>query len=98
TIASPPFTVSYEDARGTIWFGGPKGVARLVGNTLELTPLPETTAGTDVRALASDSDGRLWAVLSPEGLFRLDDGRWQPNGNLSGLPAQSPTTATTDEH
>jgi signal transduction histidine kinase/ligand-binding sensor domain-containing protein len=98
TIASPPFTVSYEDPRGTLWFGGPAGVARLVGNRLELTPLPETAAGTDVRALASDRDGRLWVALSPDGLFRLDDGRWQPNGNLTGLPAQSPTTATTDEH
>ena len=97
TIASPEFTVSYADANGTIWFAGPHGVARLVGDRLEVTPLPASIASTDVQALVSDAAGRIWVSIASAGLFRLDNGHWQRNGNLTALPSEPATAAAVND-
>lgn len=94
-LTAPRFTAGFRDRDGSVWFGGPKGIARLNGERLELTPLPPQAGGFDVQAMSRDAAGTVWVSVDRTGLFGLAQQRWITGP--AALPAEAPLVATSDE-
>ncbi|MHA4867828.1 sensor histidine kinase [Duganella sp. PWIR1] len=80
---------AYRDAAGVLWLGDEDRVWRSSANEVRAVPLP--VKGSMVGSMAGDVDGSLWAMLAPQGLYRLDaQYRWHPMQAATGLPGQTP--------
>jgi signal transduction histidine kinase/ligand-binding sensor domain-containing protein len=88
-----PFGSAYRSPDGTIWFGGPQGVARFEAGRLITTALPEKE---EVQAMVQDRTGAMWVSVVRKGVFRLADGQWSLNGNLPALPHLPAIVETVD--
>ncbi len=86
---APIFTAGTRAADGSVWFGGPAGIARVDGDEMKLLPLPAAAAGNDIATMVHDGHGRLWISVRGKGLFRWDQRGWVPFGGLDALPRQS---------
>lgn len=96
-LPAAPFSAGTRAPDGGVWFGGRDGVAKLKGNALERTPLPEAVRGLDVQAMAADRFGVLWVSMDEHAVFRLADGVWSEYGNLPALPRSPVISAVSDE-
>lgn len=65
-------TVFRQDPSGTLWLGGPDGVARYRHGRFELFSLPFDQKPF-VRDLLFDHSGRLWVAAYHAGVFRSDN-------------------------
>ncbi len=90
---APRFTNAYRSPDGSIWFGGPTGIARFDAGHLTLTALPYNE---DVQAMVQDRAGAMWVSVVRKGLFRLANGKWSPYGDLPALPRVPAIVATAD--
>ena len=97
TQKTPVLSVAYRDRDGTVWFSGPTSLGRLENGRFMSTPVPPKVQGRPVQALVRDGAGAMWVSVVRRGLYRIVDGNWQENGNLSGLPSDYPYVMTADE-
>lgn len=68
------FLALFRDRSGNIWTGGSAGVFCLRGDTNWITyKATNQTTELDVRCLAEDSAGRIWAALRGVGLWRVEN-------------------------
>ncbi|WP_162302588.1 sensor histidine kinase [Salinicola lusitanus] len=99
TDVPPPITSAFSDAGGDVWLGGPNGLWRAHRGVLShLTALPPAAhAEASVRAMARDGSGALWVSINRLGLFRWQDGTWQPTRPPTSRPSQTmPVSAASD--
>ena len=89
----PHFTSAYRSPDGSIWFGGRTGISRFENGRLTTIPLPEKG---EVQAMAQDDRNAMWVSISQKGLYRLKNGEWAANGNLSTLPDGIPLVEAAD--
>ncbi len=66
----------FQDRGGRVWAGFETGLARVEGDTLREIQAPAGLKTMDVRALADDSTGQLYAGLNGGGLLRSSGGAW----------------------
>ncbi|HEY0747301.1 MAG TPA: two-component regulator propeller domain-containing protein, partial [Steroidobacteraceae bacterium] len=92
----PYFTHGYRAVDGGIWFAGTQGLARLDGGQFVVTPLPEQARNAQVQAVVRDREGAMWVSLVRRGVFRLLEGQWTLNGDLSSLPHLPAIVETAD--
>jgi signal transduction histidine kinase/ligand-binding sensor domain-containing protein len=90
---APRFTNAYRSPDGSLWFGGPTGIARFNEGHLAITALPYKE---DVQAMVQDRSGAMWVSVVRKGVFRLADGQWSSYENLPALPHAPPIVATAD--
>jgi diguanylate cyclase (GGDEF)-like protein len=69
-------TTIFEDASGTLWFGGLGGLTRYRNGTLTNFTTAQGLGGNYVRAIYEDADGTLWIGTYDEGLSRFKNGRF----------------------
>lgn len=77
-----------EPATGHLWVATQDGLARFNGRDWRVVYLPNRQIANYVRTLAFDESGALWAGTNADGLFRLDQERWERFGAAQGLPTQ----------
>lgn len=63
---------------GFVWAGSASSLARFDGYRWSPPPLPP--GHSLVRDMATDAEGKLWAIFESEGLMRFDGKRWQQVG------------------
>jgi signal transduction histidine kinase/CheY-like chemotaxis protein len=68
--------VTYVDRKGTVWAGGPGGLARLRDGKFTSYGVNEGLANTNVTALLEDSHGVVWVGTRGAGLGSLKDGHF----------------------
>ncbi len=92
---APYFTSVYRAPDGTVWFGGTSGIAQLTAGVglRSNIPLPDPA---EVQTMVADNSGALWVSIAGKSLFRLENGRWTPRGDLPTLPEAPPFVAMTD--
>jgi signal transduction histidine kinase/ligand-binding sensor domain-containing protein len=96
-LSGPRFTAALRGRDGSIWFGGPQGIARLADDDrLVITLPPPQARGFDVQAMAQDRAGSLWISFDQRGLFRLAGQRWTRDA-IPALPREAPLTAMSDQ-
>lgn len=68
-----------ETRDGAIWLGGNRDVRRMKDGRVKIFGSAEgISIARDIRAMAEDSEGRLWVSVRQAGLFRqVDDGRFE---------------------
>jgi signal transduction histidine kinase/ligand-binding sensor domain-containing protein len=90
---------TYRDPDGEIWLGGVGDVYRIrAGKISHLRlPLPHQDLSAVVNALTKDQLGRLWVSMAGQGVWTLEDSRWERYENAA-LPRQTVTAAYTDAH
>ncbi|MFC4309393.1 ATP-binding protein [Steroidobacter flavus] len=94
-------TATNRDRRGTLWFGGPQGIWRVIdGEPKLVSPLPSSVVVDDVQALAVDDAGVVWAAIQGVGgLWKYENNRWTNLPNAPGVEARrAPRTLLTDSH
>ena len=69
-------TTIFEDAAGTLWFGGFGGLSRYQDGRITNFTTKEGLVGSYVRSIYQDADGTLWIGTYDEGLSRFKDGRF----------------------
>ena len=69
-------TTIFEDAKGTLWFGGFGGLSQYQDGRFINYTTKEGLAGSYVRSIYQDADGTLWIGTYDEGLSRFKDGRF----------------------
>lgn len=75
---------------GALWIAANSGLKRLDGDLVHEVPLPPSDRPIfAVRSISSDRDGALWAVLLPQGVYRLLGGAWHAV-KPPGLPPKTP--------
>jgi ligand-binding sensor domain-containing protein/signal transduction histidine kinase len=84
------------DREGSLWIGTNEGLARLVGNQVELFPPSEPLATSSVLALLEDREGDLWVGTEAEGLQILRNRRFFTFDTRDGLIADETTTVVQD--
>jgi signal transduction histidine kinase len=89
------FAAAYRDVDGSLWFGGPSGLAHREGAGFIVTPLPQEARNLLVQAIVRDSAGSLWVAMSRQGVFRLQNGQW--TGELPELSRPPALVATADQ-
>jgi signal transduction histidine kinase/ligand-binding sensor domain-containing protein len=95
----PPFvTCAYREPDGSLLFGARHGLWQARDNKIaKLIELPGNTVDRSIQAMVRDRAGALWVSFrSPQGLAKLDHGRWLPV-NLAEAPEQiSPNVMIAD--
>ena len=72
----------YRDSTGVLWVGGQGRLWKLSDSSWEEVAIPPEITATSgdprrrVQAIARDASGSLWLSLVRDGLFKLQDGRW----------------------
>lgn len=90
-------TAILQTRDGFLWVGTMAGLARFDG--LKFTPenLPAATNGSvRITALCEDAGSRLWIGTQQDGLFQLQNGRFQRFGKAEGLLDDGVTCIATD--
>jgi signal transduction histidine kinase/ligand-binding sensor domain-containing protein len=94
--STPPFSVTYRDTQGNVWFAGPTALGHLENGRVVATPLALPVRGRPIQALVRDDKGAIWFSVSRRSLFRFFDGEWSEYGNLDTLPRGYPLAETAD--
>ena len=74
-----------ETPDGTMWFGGNRGVTRLVGSSFERVVEPEVLIGSAIDVMHSAPSGDLWLGSRLYGAFNYRSGNWTHHGVRNGL-------------
>lgn len=77
----------YEDARGALWIGHERGLARYDQGVLTQFGEDQGFSGRRVRVIHPDPSGALWIGTYDTGLFRYRDGVFTRFTTREGLPA-----------
>ena len=83
--ASPPINVVFQERDGTVDLGTPRGLWRWKDNAIVEQELPLGLESLDVRAMAQDSSGNLYAGLESGGLLRRSSKGWERFTTKAGL-------------
>lgn len=91
------FSVAYRADDGKLWLGNDTALWRRdeVGKFSAVTMPPEL-AGNQVQAMLVVNPNQQWASVFRKGLFRIDDGHWQLQSGLHGLPTDNVMSLTKD--
>jgi signal transduction histidine kinase/ligand-binding sensor domain-containing protein len=89
-------TSGYRDNDGTLWLGGPTGIAHIVKGQFLKIPLPADVQNTWIVALNKGVGGDIWASITSSGVYRLTQGVWTKFGSNQGLPEGFPNNIFTD--
>lgn len=95
TIPVDNLTAIHRAGADQAWIGNHERLCMAGPAAHRCWPLPDGARGHDVQAITQDRAGHVWVTVSRLGLFRFDEGRWLPNGGLSGMPRVSPITMLT---
>jgi len=81
----------------SLWVGfdGSGGIARIEGRNVRVYGEADGAPTGAVTAMAEDRRRRVW-VAAANGLFRLDNDRWQRLGSAQGLPEAAVTNVYVD--
>ena len=90
-------TALFEDARGTIWCGGERGVAEFDGGSWRPARFGAEIPAAAVTALAQDGEGRVW-VGTRAGAGYSDGYEWHWFTASSGLPADEVLALAADRN
>lgn len=91
-------TAIERDTEDAIWIGSPQGIWRIEngGRVHKLPALPAEAADRPIRALTVDLAGDPWVSVFRSILYKFHDGKWQPYGNVTGLPTERPRAQARD--
>ena len=81
---------------GSVWLGGSNGLWRYATGWSDRIAAPAAAEGAEIQAIAQERSGALWVSFVRRGVFRLLDGSWTNNGDLSALPKLTAVTLSTD--
>ncbi len=81
----PPINVVFQEHDGTVDLGTPKGLWRWNSNCIAPAGMPPGLKNADVRALAQDSSGNLYAGLESGGMLRRTEKGWEQWTTNEGL-------------
>lgn len=87
TAISDRVNAIHEDRTGRIWFGHWSGLACYENGRLTRMPMPWFSDDSEVVAIASDAQDRLWLGTKGAGLFCLSDGKFTSYTTADGLPS-----------
>lgn len=82
----PPINVVFEEERGNIDLGTPRGLYTTSNGCLVKIEGPVGISRMDVRAIAQDAKGSLYIGLENQGLLRKSGSRWDRFAAKDGLP------------
>ena len=93
------FSMGYRADGGELWLGDENALWRRddAGKFSRL-PMPAEIAGNQTQAMVSINPRQQWASVSRRGLFRIDDGTWQLQSGLNGLPTDTAMSLAKDSH
>ncbi|TDR45010.1 two component regulator with propeller domain [Tahibacter aquaticus] len=92
----PPIVGALYDGAGQLWLEEPDGLLRYHDGRLDKVALPPATTTDDIRALAGDGHGGLWAAFSRHGIHRWSEGRWTALQAVAELQGRTPTALASD--
>jgi signal transduction histidine kinase/ligand-binding sensor domain-containing protein len=81
----------FEDREQNLWVGTQNGLHRFRDGRIKALAIPESWAGNDIAALASGTDGSVWAATS-QGIARID------GDHRELLAGGTPATAVSVDH
>ncbi|MFZ6733561.1 sensor histidine kinase [Undibacterium sp. Ji42W] len=90
------FSMSYRADDGTLWLGNDNALWRRDANKFAIFPMPRDVTGNQVQAMVIDQQQQKWVSVSRKGLFSLDEGKWQLQSGLNGLPTETVMSLTKD--
>ena len=84
-------TTVIQTSNGYIWFGTYSGLVRYDGKNFKLINnlTDKAFAGTSIRALFEDSQGRLWIGTNESGIICYANGEYTTFNKETGMPANS---------
>jgi signal transduction histidine kinase/ligand-binding sensor domain-containing protein len=82
---APELNVIFEDSKGGIQLGTPRGLLSVEHDCLILRPGPEGLRAMDIRSMAESSAGDLYLGLNGEGLLRKTNKSWEQFTTHDGL-------------
>ncbi|MFZ6874139.1 sensor histidine kinase [Undibacterium sp. Di27W] len=93
------FSMAYRADDGLIWLGNDTGLWRRENSgKFSTLPMPPDIAGNQVQAMVAIDSRQQWVSVSRKGLFRIDEGKWQLQSGLNGLPTETVMSLTKDNH
>ena len=92
----PPIVGALHDGDRQLWLEEPDGLLRYRDGHLHKVALPTATSVDDIRALAGDGRGGLWAAFSRHGIHRWNDGHWTALPAIAELQGRTPTALASD--
>ena len=91
------FSMTYRADDGQLWLGNDSALWRRENaGKFSTLPMPVDIAGNQVQAMAAINSRQQWVSVSRKGLFRIDDGKWQLQSGLNGLPAETAMSLAKD--
>ncbi|KQV82583.1 hypothetical protein ASD15_11355 [Massilia sp. Root351] len=97
TLEQMRLSCAYRARDGSLWLANnQERRVRSPSGAVTRLPHPEHLRGLDIQAMTVDGAGRMWASVSRQGVFLIEDGDWRKAGGLQGMPDGTATALATD--